>query len=258
MATNNFSSGSIHINGNGNAVGNGNRVTYVNKTTIKKYGGSGGGGGRDDGNSKGGAGGEWVIVAGMGSAIALAALSFWFTRYSEVIYKILILLSVTSGGFGALAAAKQVYDCDYMEGLRSFAVTAIAVVTFLSVGAASDTMPADLAEFSKTGTFNTFWCGLSLFGQQVASQHSILGTFVMVPLAVLTMLQSWRSATLAIAEGEELPDWAETIFEAVSGGRQFVAMCVVCVLCVAAHSSAGDEFWKKHFNARISLFCPTK
>lgn len=258
MATNNFSSGSIKINGNGNAVGNGNRVTYVNKTTITKYGGSGSGGGRDDGNGKGAAGGEWVLGAGIGGVIALAALSFWFTRYSEIIYKVLTLISMVSGGFGALASAKQVYDSDYMEGLRSFAVTAIAALTFLSVGAASDTMPSDLAAFSKTGTFNTFWCGLSLFGQQMASQHSILGTFVMVPLAVLTMLQSWRSATIAMAEGQELPAWAESTFEAVSGGRQFVAMCVVCVLCVAAHSSAGDEFWKEHFNSRMSFFCPKK
>lgn len=256
MATNNFSSGSIQINGNGNAVGNGNRVTHVNKTIINNHGGSGGDG-KGDGKGNG-AGGEWVIPVGIGSAIALAALSFWFTRYSEVIYKVLILFSSISGGFGALAAAKQFYDTDYIEGLRSFAVAAIAFLTFISVGAASDTMPADLAEFSKIGTFNSFWCGLSLFGQQVASQHSVLGTFVMVPLAVLTMLQSWRSATFAMVNGEELPDWADSIFETLSGGRQFVVMCVTCVLCVAAHSPTGDQFWKEHFNSRMSLFCPIK
>lgn len=256
MATNNFSSGSIQINGNGNAVGNGNRVTNVNKTIINNLGGSSGSG-KGDGKGSG-AGGEWVIPAGIGGVIALAALSFWFTRYSEAIYKILILVSLISGGFGVLAAAKQFYDSDHMEGVRSLVVTAIAFVTFLSVETAWDTMPTDLAEFSKTGTFSSFWCGLSLFGQQVASQHSVLGTFVMVPLAALTLLQSWRSATLAMANGEELPDWAESIFEMVSGGRQFVATCVICVLCVAAHSPAGDQFWKEQFHSRMSLFCPAK
>lgn len=255
MATNNFSSGSIQINGNGNAVGNGNRVTHVNKTIINNHGGSGSGG--SDGKGKG-AGGELAIAGGIGSVIALAALSFWFTRYAEVIYKILILLSLTSGGFGVMAAAKQFYDSNYLEGLRSASVTAVAFLTFLAVSAASDTMPADLTEFAQNGTFTSFWCGLNLFGQQVASQHSILGTFAMVPLAILTMLQSWRSATFAMANGEELPEWAESIFEMVSGGRQFAAMWVICVLCVAAHSPVGDQFWKEHFNSRISLFCPKK
>lgn len=257
MATNNFSSGSIQINGSGNAVGNGNRVTNVNKTVNNNYGSGGGG----KGNGKGGgdsSGGEWVIVAGIGGVIALAALSFWFTRYSEVIYRILAVSSLISGTFAALAASKQSYDTDYMEALRSIAITAIAFLTFISVGTASDTMPADLTEFSKIGTFNSFWCGLNLFGQQVASQHSVLGTLVMVPLAVLTMLQSLRSATIAAFNGEELPDWAESVFQTVSGGRQFLVMCVICVICVAAHSQAGDQFWKERFNSRMSLFCPAK
>jgi hypothetical protein len=115
-----------------------------------------------------------------------------------------------------------------------------------------------LTEFSKISTFKSFWCGLSLFGQQVASQHSIIGTFIMVPLAVLTGLQTWRSATFAICDAEELPEWAQSVLESVAGGRQFIAMCAICILCVVGNSQVGDQFWKDHFNSRISFICPAK
>ncbi|WP_440965413.1 hypothetical protein ACL58G_04580 [Massilia sp. GER05] len=254
MSSSKFSSDSIRIDGNGNAVGNGNRVTYVKKTIINNNNGSGSG---DDGKGQD-AGGALAILGFVGGAVALAALSFWFTRYSAVIYGTLIFFSFTNGAFGVMAALKQFYDDDYLEALRSFSLAAIALLTYLSVGAASDTMPTDLAEFSKIGTFNSFWCGLNLFGQQVASQHSIIGTFIMVPLAVLTGLQTWRSATLAMCDAEELPEWAQTVLESAAGWRQFIAICVICVLCVAGHSRAGDQFWKDHFNSRISFICPSK
>lgn len=255
MSSNKFNSGSIRIEGQGNAVGNGNRVTYVEKTIINNNNGSGGGNG--NGKSKD-AGSEVVIVGLIGSAVALAALSFWFTRYSAVIYDTLIFFSLTNGAFGVMASLKQFYDDDYLEALRSVFLAAIALLTYLSVDTASGTIPTDLAEFSKIGTFNSFWCGLSLFGQQVASQHSIIGTFIMVPLAVLTGLQTWRSATLAMCDAEELPEWAQTVLESAAGWRQLIAISVICVLCVAGHSRAGDQFWKDHFNSRISFICPSK
>lgn len=261
MAGNSFSSGAIQINGNGNIVGNGNRVTNVRNTTINNSGGPGGGSGggsRNNGNKDSNGNGAYVVFALIGGAIALAALSFWFTRYSEVIYKILMFSSLAGGTFSAFSAAKQTYDCEYMEGLRSLCVTVVAAITFMSVGSAVDTMPADLLAFSKSGTFNTFWCGLSLFGQQVASHHSVTGTFVLVPLVAFILLQSMRSTVVALSENYELPEGIQSLIQKVAGGRAFTAMCVVCILCVAAHSDAGDQFWKEQFNARVSLFCPVK
>lgn len=255
MAGNSFSSGAIHINGNGNVVGNGNRVTNVSNTTIKNPGFSGGGSSNNGSNDGKGA---YVIFALFGGAIALAALSFWFTRYSDVIYKILMVSSLASCTFSAMAAAKQTYECEYLEGLRSACVALIAAITFMSVGLAVDTMPADLLAFSKTGTFRTFWCGLSLFGQQVASHHSVTGTFLLVPLVAFNVLQSMRSSAVALCEDCELPEWIQSVIQKVAGGRAFTAMCIICVLSVAAHSDAGDQFWKEHFNARVTLFCPVK
>ena len=157
-----------------------------------------------------------------------------------------------------LAAARQIYVDEYAEGLRSFAVAAIAVLTFFIVSTAADTMPHELVERTFNVDFKTFWCGLSPFGQQVALQHSILGTFILAPLGVLTFLQSWRSFMLAVFGDDETPEWVDTFFELVSGERKFVSMCVVCAFGVLAHSQVANEFWKERFNSRIDFFCASR
>lgn len=257
MASNKFESGDINVTGNGNAIGNRVKVTNVNKTVINNRGGSGGSGASGGGNSDNNDGAV-ILGLGLGALMALAALSFWFARYSNLIYALLTALSGTSGALGLLAAMRQVYVDDYIEALRSLAVAAVGLLTFFTVGTAVDTMPSELAALAQSGTFKNFWCGLNVFGQQTASQHSLLGTFVLVPLGILTMLQSWRAFILAVFGEDELPEWIDSIFESISGGRQFVAMCIVCAVALAGHSRAGGEFWKERFNSRVDFFCAAR
>ncbi|OIJ40867.1 MULTISPECIES: hypothetical protein [Massilia] len=257
MANEKFESGDINILGNGNAVGNRIRVTNVSKTVIHNRGGSGGPGGAGGGGNDR-EDGAAVLGLGLGALVALAALSFWFARYSDLIYSLLTVLSITNGGLGLIAAVRQIYIDDYMEALRSMAVALIGILTFFIVGTAEDTMPKDLAMLAQSGTFQSFWCGLSVYGQQVASQHSVLGTLLLVPLGILTLLQSWRAFVVAVCAEDELPDWVDSFFNFISGDRQFFAMCIICAIAVVGHSQIGDEFWKEHFSSRVDFFCGVK
>jgi hypothetical protein len=82
----------ISIDGDGNAIGNDNRI-LVDKRVYNKIVQSGGGGGKPGGGGNGGSG-EAAVGVGIAALVALAAAAWQFALYAPLVYFCLMVGSI--------------------------------------------------------------------------------------------------------------------------------------------------------------------
>jgi hypothetical protein len=166
----------ININGDGNAIGNGNRIIVDKRTTINNNTVNG------NGPDKPSEQPPLALALGVAVFVALAIAAWKFAQYAPIIYLalkacVIILLCVKAGTTLALFNRQpKIWLID--QGLGSVAVVLAGFGIWMSASSYSTEL-TQLAQ--QTTVWKKFWCGLSLHGKQVALFHMLSMTVFAIP-----------------------------------------------------------------------------
>jgi len=237
----------VGIQGDGNAVGNNNRITVI-KQKNHHYGG---GNKNGDGDKNDGIGAIAIVIA-----LALTGASFYFTRYSEMIYIVLRALA----GLEVIGAVWAFYLYSQREAyaiaIKMIVVTALSAIGYLALTAAQENYPTEIIHLAQQSeSVRTFWCGLNVYGRQLALLHTLTAGLGF-SIGLLFLLPACTVATFfgyfEIAVSESTYGWLERISSWVllAFGGFFI--------CVASyfHTPAGWDTWSQFVKNPPSLvFC---
>lgn len=226
---------SVGIRGDGNAVGNNNRITVINQQNHHYGGGKNNGGGKDD----------WIGPAAIGLTVALAAASFYFALYSETIYLVLRIVAGVQA-IGALWAAYLYSQQEsYAITRKMLVVMALAAFGYIALTGAHENYPKEIIGFAQqAGDVRGFWCGLNVYGKQLALLHTLtagtgfsMGLLFLLPVTVVAVFFGYfelpvSASTYAILD--RFSSWAMVVF----GGVFILAASYF-------HTPAGWDTWSK-------------
>lgn len=244
----------VGIRGDGNAVGNNNRITVI-KQQNHHYGGGGknkGGGGR-------GTEADWILPAGIGLAIALALASFYFALYSETIYLVLRIVAGVEA-LGALWAAYLYSQHEsYAITTKMVVVTVFATFGFIALTGAHDNYPQEIIHLAQqSGGVRGFWCGLNVYGKQLALLHTLtagigfsIGLLFLLPVTAVAVFFGYFEFAVtesAYANLEKLSSW---VMVAMGG--------IFLIAAIYFHTQAGWDTWTTFIKEPPSfLLCTPK
>jgi hypothetical protein len=237
----------LGIQGDGNAVGNNNRITVI-KQQNHHYGGGNKtkGGGKDDG----------IGAAAIAMTLALAGASFYFALYSETIYIVLRILA----GLEAIGAVWAIYLYGQREAYaiatKMVVVAALSTIGYFALTAAHENYPKEIVDLAQhSGGVRTFWCGLNVYGRQLALLHTLtagigfsIGLLFLLPVCTVATFFGY----FEIAVSESTYGWLARMSSwvlIVLGGF---------FICTASyfHTPAGWNTWSESIKEPPSLlFC---
>jgi len=237
----------VGIRGDGNAVGDNNQITVVKN---EKHHHHHGGGPNEDGT-----GSVWTIAALV--LVAIVAACYYFSRNAEDIY-----LALEVAGWGEALAALIATGVYARRGSYGVAAKA-AVVMFCALGVltvssvASDKYPADVVGLAqRTESFKTFWCGLSVYGRQLALLHTLVAGIVLTPAALLLLAPTLVTTFFGVVEMEVTASFYKAV-ELVTSWVLIAVAGILVALATYAHSDAGWNIWaEKVRNPPAWPFCP--
>lgn len=234
----------VGIQGDGNAVGNNNRITVI-KQQRHYYGGRNKNG---DGEEGGGIGAIAIAIA-----LALAGASFYFALYSEVIYLVLRTLA----GLEVIGAAWAIYLYSQRDApeivIKMTVVAALSVIGYFGLTVAQANYPNQIVHLAQQSEgIRTFWCGLNVYGRQLALLHTLtaglgfaIGLLFLLPVCTVATFFGY----FEIAVSETTYGWLERMssWVLITLGGFFV--------CIASyfHTPAGWNTWSEFIKEPPSL-----
>ncbi len=175
----------IKIKGDGNAIGDGNRI-FVDKRTIIQNKTTAGGDrrGQPDDNPMAAAGGAAVVAI-----IALAVAAYKFALYAPSIYLILKSCALAVIGLN-LVTTTGLYNDQPRKWLIDQAMSGLAVVLVaLGVWMSAGNYRVELTQLAHQAvTWKGFVCGLSPYGKQLATYHMLAMSVFAVPGLMLALI----------------------------------------------------------------------
>jgi len=237
----------VGIRGDGNAVGDNNRITVI-KQQNHHYGGGG--------KNKGGAKNDWIGPVAVGLTIALAAASFYFALYSETIYLVLRILAGVEAIGSLWAAYLYSQHESYAISIKMLVVMALAAFGYIALTGAHDNYPKEIIGLAQqAGGVRGFWCGLNVYGKQLALLHTLtagtgfsMGLLFLLPITGVAVFFGYF----------ELPV-SESAYATLERLSSWVMVVVGAVLIITAsyfHTEAGWDTWSAYIKEPPSLmFC---
>lgn len=235
----------VGIRGDGNAVGDNNQITVIKNEKHHHH----------HGPNENDAGSVWAIVVLV--LVAIVAACYYFSRNASDIY---LVLGVT--GWGEALAALIATGAYARRGSYGVAAkTAVVMLCALSVlmvsSVASHRYPAEIVELAqRTESFKTFWCGLSVYGRQLALLHTLVAGIVLTPAALLLLAPTLVTTFFGLVEMEVTASFYKTI-ELATSWVLITAAGLLVALAAYAHSDVGWNTWaEKVRNPPAWPFCP--
>jgi hypothetical protein len=177
------------INGDGNVVGNDNRIV-VDKRVINKQQYFNGGGGRTPKSNGNDASAFWGLTVAF--LVAVIVATWKFTLYASVIYAIckvsVLLLSIL-----CLMILIILYDTQPLDWLiKQFLLLASLGIAAVAVWISAETYPIKLTEIASTAySWKDFWCHLSdERGKPLSVYYMFSVCFLIVPALLLTAIST--------------------------------------------------------------------
>lgn len=237
----------VGIRGDGNAVGDNNRITVVRNEEHHHHH-------RHRSNDDDGDGIGAIVVLVL---LAIIAGCYYFSRHADDIYMTLELV----GWAEALAAfvATAAYGRRAAYGIAAktavVMVCALGVATISSV-ASSSYHPDIVALAQRTESFKTFWCSLNGYGRQLALLHTLVGGIVLTPATLLLLGPTLVTAFFGVVEMEVTASFYKTI-ERFTSWTLIAAAGALVGLAGYAHSDAGWNVWVEKVPPRLAWpLCP--
>lgn len=228
---------SFYLQGDGNAIGDHNRVTVIKHDNRQThYGGSAKSGDKDDGAFS-----AFIGLAILAS-IAIAASGYYFAKHADSIY---MLFKVTSGiGFAlATSIAASFYNRQYEHEMWKCLFVAVFIFgTFISAFLAHGHYPSDMLELAQQAKgFSQFWCRLNLYGQQVAFLHVVTALLYAAGLVFLS-LPILVYGVFSIVDFEVTP-LTQGIVEKTSSWWTIIFGSLLLTAAMFGHTDKGWEVW---------------
>lgn len=237
----------VGIMGDGNAVGDNNRITVVKREEHHHHH-------RGRSNEEGT---ESVGKIAILVLVAVIAACYYFSRYADDIYMVLEMAGWCEAWVALIAAAAYTRREAYGVATRALIAMfcALGVATVSSI--ASGSYPPDIVEFAQqTESLKTFWCSLNVYGRQLALLHTLVAAFALTPAALLLLGSTLITAFFGIVEMEVSASFYRVIERATSWLPIAVAGFLVA-LAAYAHSDAGWNTWAEFLrNPPAWPLCP--
>jgi hypothetical protein len=246
----------ISIHGDGNAVGNNNRI-LVDKRVYNKIVQSGGGGGKPGGGGNGGSG-EAAVVVGIAALVALAAAAWQFALYAPLVY---FCLMVGSIGLVLVLSASALIALYKDVPLKWIAARGIALLVALLLSVAvfwsSMAYPQELSQLAARATsWNGFFCGLSTHGQSIATQHMLAMCLFATPCLVFLAGYALGSfgASLYFLRGSM---WCGRLALALGSRKWLPIAAAFALFCAASQTEIANAVWQQLFQEKLHpVFTP--
>jgi MFS family permease len=240
----------VSIHGDGNAVGDHNRI-LVDKRTYNKIVSPGNGGGPPN-DSRNGMSGEVLFVVVIAALVALAAAAWQFALYAPLVYLVLVTGSVVvlMALLGSVLAA--LYESVPWSWITARCVAVFATVLLAaSVVWSSAAYPQELSTIAAQATsWRGFFCGLSSFGQSVATLHMLAMSLLAAPALVVMAGYALGSvgAALFFLRGWI---WCGRVALAL-GSRAWPVIAMVLVVCAAlSQTMVASAVWQQLYQDRL-------
>jgi hypothetical protein len=242
----------ISIEGDGNVVGDNNRV-LVDKRVYNKVINQGGGGG-GGGSKKSGGEGDGIGLAGLGLAavVALAVAAWGFALFAPLIYLGLLIGSLAVASCLCISLMVGLYGQVGWKWLAQKLVALVAVA-LLIVGvywsrlAYRDEL-SDMA--ARAADWKGFFCNLSAYGQQLATLHMLSMSLFAAPC--LLILSGYAlgalSASVFFMQGWL---WCGRLALTLSTPMSLWTAAVLAAGCMASQTEPAAALWDQMFTRHL-------
>jgi hypothetical protein len=236
----------VNIKGDGNAVGNHNRVTVIKKTTtVYKNNGAKG----SDGHQ------EEFFLLGICVFIALIVASYYFALHAPTVYKFLrtiagveFLLAIVGFWYAYKEGSTEVF-------FKCLATLALTLIASLSLMDAHRSYPLQLTDIAQqVDGVKAYWCRLNDLGRQLVMQHMlsssigfVVGLLLLLPMTLTFVYFNFSECNIR-----------ESTYELLKRFTSFWFVVFAFILIATAsyfHTNSGWTVWQGWFKQPPSFFC---
>ena len=223
----------VGINGDGNAVGDNNRITVNKKEEHHHHHRRNSDGGEDSS----------PLAIGVVAVIAIAACCYYFSRYASDIYSVFEITGWVEAVAAVVATAFYANRADYATAGKTIVALTVALFVATISSKASASYPTEILELAmRAESYKAFWCGLSPYGRQISMLHTLTACFVMAPAVLLSLFVTLVLALSSIVEVDVLPSFCAFV-ERLSSWKIVIFVAVLTLLFGYAYSDAGWKMW---------------
>ena len=232
------------IQGDGNAVGNGNQIIVNKNTVVNNNGGS------SNNNDE-----ELPAGLAIGGAVLVAlAVAVWkFAQFAPVIY---LSLEITAMGIISIQLLTAIamyrnqptaWMIDHTMGVVATGIVMVGVVL-----SATD-YRAELTDIAlHANRWRDFMCGLSTYGAQLASFHTLSMSLLAIPALMITLINAMGASArwLAYRTGSRFAARLATI----QTRRAAIVASVFAILCAISQLDISKAAWADWFTTHVEAF----
>lgn len=225
----------VGIKGDGNAVGDNNRIV-VNKKEEHHHHHRRNSGDGDDPPPLG-----IAVIAIM----AIAASCYYFSRHAKEIYLVFEIAGWTGTITALIATVIFLNRADYEIAGKTTASMIIAFAIAMISSKASASYHPDILELAiRADSYKTFWCGLNPYGRQISMLHTLTACFVMAPAALLSLGPTVIPAFFSAVEIDVSPSFG-LVVERLTSWKLIMVTAALVMLSGYAYSGAGWKMWSE-------------
>lgn len=240
----------IHIQGDGNAVGNGNRI-FVDKRTTNNY---------NNKQPKKTPSDPRDMLGISAAVVIVIAIATWkFAQHAPAIFFALQLTAITLVTI-QVATLLALNDQPTTWHRHQWIVISATMLLGLGIWISKNSYPLELTQLAQTPHWKTFWCNLRPYGGQLAAYHTLTISLVAVP--------SLLCASIFTLGGVSRWLWFKsdiTLFARMAllqkNSLAWLAM-ILALVYLFAQLDITQQFWAAtydiHFSENIKTFCAAK
>lgn len=225
----------VGINGDGNAVGDNNRITVNKREEHHHHHRRKSDGGEDSS----------PLAIGVVAVIAIAACCYYFSRYAREIYSVFEITGWVEAVAAVVATAVYANREDYATAGKTIMALTVAFFVATISSRASASYPTEILELAmRAESYKAFWCGLSPYGRQISMLHTLTACFVMAPTVLLTLFSTLVLALSSIVEVDVHPRFC-ALAERFASWKIVISVAALTMLSGYAYSNAGGQVWEE-------------
>lgn len=235
----------VSISGDGNVVGSHNSVT-VQKRVVNNH----------HSKSEEKENGQLFFALLILLGFAAAFMSYYFAKYSDHIYISARVVSLFEFLLAMLGAYLHRHDEDYVQLWKYLAAATVAAVISVVLMEGHAAYPSELLTMAnQTDSLKNFWCGLNVYGRQIALLHALtvgiglaISTLILIPATIVQPVMTFFTGYM---EGDD-----GSFFEHSSSWFVIGLTGVIAAIVFYFHTSPGFETWTSLVkNPSTLIFC---
>jgi hypothetical protein len=235
----------VSFAGDGNVVGSHNSVTVQKRVVNNHHSKS------EEKENR-----QLVFALLILVGFAAAFMSYYFAKYSDYIYISARFVSLIEVLLAVLGAYLHLEDEDYMSVYKYLLAATVTAVISVVLMEGHENYPAQLLDMAnQSGSLKDFWCGLNVYGRQVALLHALtigiglaISTLVLMPATIVQPILKLFVGYVEVEEGG--------FFDHASSWFLIGTTGVIAAIVFYFHTAPGFETWTSIVkNPSTLIFC---